>query len=343
MPGSRAGAARGSREAEVKPRLLILELWGVGDLAMASDFLLEASRQYETTVLAKPHARVFRERFWPEVELVEFTAPWTPFRGKYRLWSWPWRELAGLRRELRGKKFDIAVSARPDPRDHWVMWHSGAGRRIGFPRAGGGMFLTESLELPGTRSHRYDHWRLAAEALRVSLPAREAISRPGRDADCRRIVVHTGAARDPRVWPLDRYVELVRRLREAGHEVDFLCDERQRERLGELGEAALQPASIRELIDHLDRAAVFVGNDSGPGHLAALSGARTFTIYGPVLPEMFGPLHPRAAAVEGSPCPWKPCLDECRFPEYRCMADVAVDRVWGRLREFLEDAMEGAA
>lgn len=322
----------------MKARLLVLELWGVGDLAMASDFLREASRKYQTTVLAKPHAAALREKFWPEVELLEFTAPWTPFRGKYRLWNWPWRELARLRRQLRGREFDIAVSARLDPRDHWVMWHSGARRRIGFPRAAGGMFLTDCLGPLQPRAHRYDYWREAAAALGVELPERKGLRREVRGPVRDRVVVHSGAARDPRVWPLERYAEIVRRLKNAGFQVDFLCDERQRPDGFEAGGGtAVVPSSLDDLMGRLEGALLFVGNDSGPGHLAALLGVPTLTVYGPVLPEMYGPLHPLATSVEGSDCRFKPCLDSCRYAENRCMLDIGVDRVWSALQALLED------
>jgi ADP-heptose:LPS heptosyltransferase len=54
---------------------------------------------------------------------------------------------------------------------------------------------------------------------------------------------------------------------------------------------------IERLMDKLDSFDRFIGNDSGPGHIAALLGVPTFTIFGPQLPELFAPRHPDARWV----------------------------------------------
>ena len=76
----------------MKPKLLVIELWGVGDLAIATPFLRQANEQFDVTLLAKPFARDMQARFWPALEVVPFNAPWTAFNRKYDLLSWPWRK-----------------------------------------------------------------------------------------------------------------------------------------------------------------------------------------------------------------------------------------------------------
>ena len=61
----------------MKPKLLIIELWGLGDLAIATPFLRAASDQYTVTLLAKPYAQDLQARLWPGVEVLPFVAPWT--------------------------------------------------------------------------------------------------------------------------------------------------------------------------------------------------------------------------------------------------------------------------
>src|ERR1035438_8881799 len=89
----------------VKAKLLIVELWGLGDLVIATPFIRAAAEKFEVTLLAKPHAQEMRPRLWPAVEIVPFTAPWTAFRAKYHLWRWPWAKMLRLHRELRAKNF----------------------------------------------------------------------------------------------------------------------------------------------------------------------------------------------------------------------------------------------
>src|ERR1041384_5345198 len=109
----------------VKPRLLVIELWGLGDLVIATPFLCAATEKYEVTVLAKPYAKDLQPRFWPGVQVIPFTAPWTAFRRKYRLYAWPWRDIFRVAKQIRAGRFDVGLSARGDPqgdpRDHFLL------------------------------------------------------------------------------------------------------------------------------------------------------------------------------------------------------------------------------
>jgi ADP-heptose:LPS heptosyltransferase len=95
----------------LKPKLLVVELWGLGDLVIATPFLQAASQKYAVTLLAKPYAMDLQKRFWQEVSVVPFVAPWTAFKyhNKYRLWNWPWIKMFRLRKELAAQRFDCAL------------------------------------------------------------------------------------------------------------------------------------------------------------------------------------------------------------------------------------------
>ena len=86
------------------------------------------------------------------------------------------------------------------------------------------------------------------------------------------------------------------------------CDEDQLGWWRGRGEAAVCPRNVTELLGCLDRAGVFIGNDSGPGHLAASCGLPTFTLFGPQLHEWFAPLHPAAEVVDGPGLPLQAVL-----------------------------------
>jgi len=49
------------------------------------------------------------------------------------------------------------------------------------------------------------------------------------------------------------------------------------------------------------RAALFVGADTGPTHLAAAAGTPTLALFGPTPPERYGPVGPRTAVLRESP------------------------------------------
>jgi len=319
----------------MKPKLLILELWGLGDLVIASPFIRAAAEKYAVTLLAKPFAVEMRPRLWPTAEVVPFTAPWTAFRfgAKYGLWRWPWMAMLRLRRQLRQKAFDCAVSGRWDPRDHFLLQTFGARERLGFSRWNSGRYLTRPLLRPDPLAHRIEYWRVAGAALGLVLP-------PGPDffpAPAQLppvILIHTGSRLPLRVWPLKSFHELARRLRQLNCSVQIACDNDQLGWWRDQGEDALCPRTVAELLACLDQTGLFIGNDSGPGHLAAACGRPTFTLFGPQLHEWFAPLHPAAEWIEGKACPYKPCSDYCRYAEPFCLWRISVEEVWPPVEEF---------
>ncbi len=319
----------------MKPKLLALELWGVGDLVIAAPFLERASEQFEVTLVAKPFAQDLQTRFWPRIKVIPFQAPWTAFNHKYRLLNWEWRRLAALVQTLRRTRFDVAVSARWDPRDHCLLRLSGATRRLGYPRWRSGWLLTQAVPAPDPAAHRYENWRLLGRELGLDMPGREEL-RLAPPTRGKVVLVHSGAAQPVRVWPLEHYQAIVRRLRAEHYQVRVISNPDCRDRWLQSGEKeVLTPVTVTDLLQALSGAGAFVGNDSGPGHLAAYLGIPTFTLFGPQLPTWFAPLHPAAAWLEGKPCPYKPCSDYCRFPTPHCLTGITVAEAWPPLQEFL--------
>jgi heptosyltransferase-2 len=319
----------------LKPKLLIIELWGLGDLVIATPFLREAANHFDITLLAKPFALDLQPRFWPGLKVVAFTAPWTAFKHKYQFWRWPLLETTRLRQRLSVEHFAFGLSARWDPRDHLLLKIFGANNRLGFPRLRSQVFLTQALTRPEPQAHRYESWRVIACALNIQLPPRDKISLPavpGRET----VLIHTGAGQPVRVWPLERYQELAARLRQKKVPVLVACDPDQRAWWLQAGETTVAtPSTVTELLALIDQAGAFIGNDSGPGHLAAFCGVPTFTIFGPQLPEWFAPLHPAAEWLEGKACPYKPCSDYCRFPTPHCLWNISEVEAGARVEKFV--------
>jgi ADP-heptose:LPS heptosyltransferase len=291
----------------------VLELWGIGDVALAVPFLREASRQTEVTLLAKPHAGPIVRHFAPDVHHVPLEAPWTAFTGKYRLLRWPWRTIHRALSLLRVARFDHGLSARPDPRDHALLRLAGVRRRMGYPRAGSGCLLHETPAPPGP--HRADHWAGLAKALGWTIAPSAPAPRQGR-----RIALHPGAGNAVREWPFERFARLAENLGREGWEVRWLDP---------------KSPDLAQLIRTLDACDRFIGNDSGPGHLAALLGLPTFTIFGPQLPERFAPRHPQASWIEGAACAYRPCSDRCHYTEARCLTARSAAEVWQAITPWL--------
>ncbi len=127
-----------------------------------------------------------------------------------------------------------------------------------------------------------------------TMGAAPLIRRAGED-----VVVHPGSGGRAKCWPAERYLALIDRLRHAGRRVRVLMGEVERERWSPQMIAAFaeqaqvcQPASLVDLAEQLASAAVYIGNDSGPTHLAATLGVPTVAIFGPTDPAIWCPRGP---------------------------------------------------
>jgi ADP-heptose:LPS heptosyltransferase len=176
------------------------------------------------------------------------------------------------------------------------------------------------------------------------------------------LAIGLGSSRPTKSWPLLRYAELAVRWAEtAGGEGGSALALGSPAELGLIEEFlsavdSLHPSpevraritgvhhlSVRELAAMLKYAAVFVGNDSGPKHIAVAVGAPTVTLFGPEHPFEWHPYpldrHPRffvenlacrTAADPGMP-PW--CgLETCEVEMHRCMTQIQVDAVLAECR-----------
>src|SRR5207253_1292134 len=92
-----------------------------------------------------------------------------------------------------------------------------------------------------------------------------------------------------------------------------------------------QEFTLAELRALMDRAALFVGGDSGPMHIASTSAVPIAGLYGPTLPVRSepwrGPESPsEAAEVDGLAC--RPCDQRvCVHGDFRCLTWLAAEQV----------------
>jgi ADP-heptose:LPS heptosyltransferase len=118
------------------------------------------------------------------------------------------------------------------------------------------------------------------------------------------ILIHPGSGSASKCWPLERFVDLARRLRQDGRAVRLVIGETELDRwdsasLDSLG-GAEQPADLVALYEAIRCASLFIGNDSGPAHLAGALGVPTIVLYGATSPRIWKPLGPKVTALEAA-------------------------------------------
>jgi ADP-heptose:LPS heptosyltransferase len=162
-------------------------------------------------------------------------------------------------------------------------------------------------------------------------------------------------------WPVENFAALGSRLREAGAAVVLVGAREDREvaqtvrdqirnadqrKNGPKSTSAEDEDHVVDLVGELSlaelaalatRASVYVGNDSGPSHLAEAAGARVVTLFGPSDPIVYGPRSRRAASLTaGLWC--SPCFVDGRVApcaNVMCMSSITVERVWKAVEPLL--------
>ena len=331
-------------------RILIIELWGLGDAVIMTAFLQSLPKTgVEVTVLCKPGSAKLLRPSYPDVNFIEFVAPWTAFRGKYHLWSWPWKKIYSLLNSLRTERFDVAVSVRKDPRDALLMWLAGARQRCGIPRAGSQWFLSLPIHQEAS-SHRVEDWwrllkRIMPQDHQSNPPLLHGSSYRNSADPCwpQRStlplwVIHSGAGQPIRCWPSTHFIALIQSLRSRyAFQLGVIIDaDGTGSELAHLADLTYKPSSIAALVQCLDEADLLIANDSGPGHIAAALSKPVISIFGSQRPEWFRPYGEHVKVVKLEPAPSPPRHDSGGEVERRCLVELTDELVFETIQPFLE-------
>ncbi len=223
------------------------------------------------------------------------------------------RGRARLALELRRDRFDLAILFQKAFEAAVLAALAGARSRIGYATDRRSFLLTHALPLPPRGTHHVELFLGIARALgcpvRDSSPsfyldeiarrsAAALLGAPGDRTPSPLVAFHPGASKRPRAWHEGRFAELGARLaREAGARIVLLGDRGESpllERIRRLLPPGPEPLavagiSIKEVGGILERCSLFIGNDSGPMHIAAALGVPSIGIFGPGSPELTAP------------------------------------------------------
>ena len=271
------------------------------------------------------------------------------------------RSSRGVLRELMGTRFDAAVAAHRSVRTGVLLRLSGARLRVGFTGAPGAWAYNRRVPWdPGKHAvHRYLELSAAlggepgtadpqprltvepAAAARADLMALEH----GVAAEDNLLCVAPGSVWPTKRWLPEGYARVVAAARARGLVPVLVGSPEERELCRSV--AALAPApvlagetSIPELVALLARARIVVANDSGAAHVASAVGTPVVSVFGSTIPGMgyaaYGPL---TRVVERGGLECRPCgrhgARNCPLGHFRCMTEVAADRVLARVDELL--------
>ena len=276
------------------------------------------------------------------------------------------RKDIALARTLRARRYDLAIDFHGGPRSSLLTWLSGAPQRIGYKVKARGWMYTTTVPRPlfSRRCHSVQNqWELLMP-LRIAAPdpaidSTEMTADPAAIAEIDRrlanagvrlgdpvVVIHVSAGNPFRRWPAASFVDLVCRLIAAdrGRRIILTSGPSDREAARQIADAArarlpeagwgavihgeFNVAGLRALID---RAALYIGGDSGPLHIASTTQTPIVGLYGPTLSLRSEPWRDPSLAtenVEVGPLPCRPCDQRrCEPGDFRCLSGITAEAV----------------
>ena len=307
---------------------------------------------------------------YPEIDLT-LTLPFPGFaRHPVRTSARPYWLAWERARQLRQLHAETAILFRPD---HWwgglLTWLAGVPNRVGFDLPNVAPFLTEAI--PFRRQHvvlqnlaLLRAWvDPAPEAVPLSYPVDPAeqaaiaarLAELGLPAHAPRVIIHPGSGTAIKQWAAEHWAAVADALAaERGVPVIFTGGDHELRLIeaisGQMAAPALSLAgetNLAQLAALYAGAALVLGPDSGPLHLAAAVGAPTVTLFGPADPAEFGPWgDPDRHAVLTTPIACRPCRildwpdDDPRY--HPCVRDISVAAVLAAARRVSQPDVTGA-
>lgn len=346
-------------------RILAIKLGAMGDLVIASAFFDNLRRQFtapgtEIVLLTgKTYARVLKSH--PGFDRLILADDVIIYRSGLVAQA---KELFRLVALLRREKFDLVFVLHRAWQFNLLAFLAGIPRRVGFSRGKEGVFLTDRVTPVPSRNEREAYLDL----LRVAdIPAvyeksffyitpeedrflADFLKQNNVRGEDRVIGVGPGGGKNvksympTRRWPIENYIHLVKKLvKETACRVVLFGGRDEKDLadrvLSECPECLdAMDLSYGEMASVFRRCLLYIGNDSGPLHIADAMGLSTVSLYGPTNPQVQAPLGERSHVLfKRVEC--SPCYQDGYFPpcgHVTCLTSITVDEVWEKVKVFLE-------
>jgi predicted lipopolysaccharide heptosyltransferase III len=350
-------------------KILLIRLRLIGDVVFTTPAIAALRRRFAdaqlTYLVEAPAAPVVRHH--PLIDtLIIADRP----RGIAR-----WRYDLQLARRLRTERFDLVIDFHGGPRSAALTWATGAPRRIGYALPGRRWAYT--TRVPWTRSlvpprHSVlNQWDLlmplgieAPDRARDAVvmapePASEArvdarLRAAGIDETAPLIVIHVSAGNPFRRWPASSFAAVAAELAREDRRRRLIITSgpseaaaaeavagQARRLAGDAAAGIVRTGEfdLPELRALVGRAALYIGGDSGPLHIAATTRTPVVALFGPTLAERSMPWRDPgigAIALDAGPLACRPCHQRHCVPgDFRCLTGISPNMVIAAARELL--------
>ncbi|MCK5833461.1 lipopolysaccharide heptosyltransferase II [bacterium] len=261
----------------------------------------------------------------------------------------------GIVNDLITRHFDIAILPHRSFRTGLITFMSRISERIGFSKSGGSFFYTKKVEKPKDMPEPERLLELLTVLGHDPKPHKLEIF-PGEERKKKAntilkkfgliekpfITVAPGSVWGTKRYPPDLYAEVIKGILDEkiaegvvllGGPKDIGLCEKIVDKAGDMAFSAAGETDILTSATIIAQSKAFIGNDSGPAHIAAAAGTAVISIFGPTVPEFgFVPYGENVTILEPPiELSCRPCGThgkmECSRGDHGCMVSIFPDRV----------------
>lgn len=329
-------------------RILIVRTDRIGDLLLSTPVIKALRDSYPNAyiaVMVSPYAKDIVEGNPYCDGIISYDK-----EGKHK----SWQRTLKFSRNLKKKKFDLAVILHPTNRVHWVAFLAGIPKRVGYGRKCG-FLLTDKIKHSKHLGEKHEleynldlirYLGIHPKDKSLFMPLNpdsqkqieELFEELGINNNDRLLAIHPGASCSSKIWQNSRFAEVADKLIEKyGFKVLVVSGLKDIPLARNVIKLMRYPAidlagktSVSQLASVLKRCQLFISNDSGPVHIASALGVPVISIFGRsqkgLGPKRWGPLgeknkvlHKEVGCIE--------CLAHNCLKNFECLKAITVDDV----------------
>lgn len=171
--------------------------------------------------------------------------------------------------------------------------------------------------------------------------ARSALSSRGFDLDKEIIVIHPTASVEIREWGMERFCQLIARIKTRQNQVMVICTDAEYSRVEPLirvGAKVFHSITVRQMMALIHESDLVVDNDSALSHIATVFNVPTLVLFSQAVREIFRPYDPEKDRH------WTLYRDvhcrECKldYCSHKACLDFTVDEVFEKYLEIIKGA-----
>jgi heptosyltransferase-1 len=333
----------------IPERILITRLGAIGDLICSTPVITNLKRNFPRSYIAflvdKKYEEVLRGNPYLD-ELILYDRE--SFQN-HSLVRRVFEELKFVYR-VRRRRFDLTIDLLGSLRTALLTYLSGSKKRVGFTRR--------------VRKALYN-FRIAGRPAYIVDKNLDTLRPFGLNIDSKNLVfsipdeakqfgkqffiqnsngiigLFPGGAWSAKRWKAEKFAELGERIqRELNVEVLLLGGPMEEEIVSEINShmrkklTVVQGVSLKRFGGVIQNLKLFVGNDSGPTHIAIALGIPTITLFGPTHPYSAIPPGGRHIAISRNEDCKNPHTLTCDLPDC-CLQSIQVEEVMDKVREAL--------